>query len=277
MKTILSTILALSIFTGTAFADGTKTYDRVMESGTLRCGYYLFKPMSWINTETGKLEGLAIELWDILAKNMNLKVEWAEEVTFGNMYEGLRAGRYDAICTPTWPNAQAARAAEFSIPLFYSSINAYVRADETRLTAKNWQNALNSPDFIISAQDGSVDQHIADSRFPEAKLNSLPQGADGTQVELNVMLKKADIAFIDGNRAAQFLAKNPGTLKRINEEPLQIFPFEMAVEGGELRFKAYLDVAVQEVLNNGEMDRLLDKYEPAEGRFPRVLKAYSEK
>jgi hypothetical protein len=56
-----------------------------------------------------------------------------------------------------------------------------------------------------------------------------------------------------------------------------VFPFKVAVAAEEYRFKNHLDIALEEMLNNGEMDRILDKYDPTHVLFLRVAKPYEEK
>jgi ABC-type amino acid transport substrate-binding protein len=48
---------------------------------------------------------------------LNLKVEWTEEVGFGQMIEGLSARRYDIVGSGIWQNAARSEQADFSLPL----------------------------------------------------------------------------------------------------------------------------------------------------------------
>ena len=40
-----------------------------------------------------------------IGKTLDLKIEWTEEVGWGNIGEGLKAGRYDMACVSMWPDA----------------------------------------------------------------------------------------------------------------------------------------------------------------------------
>src|SRR5688572_21529801 len=51
-------------------------YDRVMQSGTMRCGYVIDPPGCRMDPNTKKLSGIGIETIELLGKNLNLKVEW---------------------------------------------------------------------------------------------------------------------------------------------------------------------------------------------------------
>ena len=284
IRIILSLCFLLNIIAAItaapAAADKESVYERIIRTGEIRCGYYLFKPATWIEPNSGELKGFSVDIWELLGENMGLTVKWVEEVDFSTMYEGLNTGRYDAICSPSWPNSRNARVAAFSAPLFFASINAYVRANDTRFDPNektSWQTALNRPEIKLAVQDGSVEAHIANTRFPKAAQISVPQSAPATQIEINVQTGKADATFLDANRAQQYLKHNPGSLRRLGDHPIQVFPFKIPVLASVLRFKNHLDIAIEELLNNGEIERILDQYDPDHILFARTAKPYEER
>jgi ABC-type amino acid transport substrate-binding protein len=97
--------------------------ERVLRTNTLRCGYYNFPPMMVMYDDNGKpaRKGFSNDMMEAIAQKTGLKIEWAEEVTFGNWGESLQAGRIDAVCTPVWPMrrwaARRSSPSRCSIPL----------------------------------------------------------------------------------------------------------------------------------------------------------------
>lgn len=247
-------------------------YERILRTGKIRCGYYVFPPATQIDPNSGELSGLFVDMWDILAQNMSLEVEWTEELSFGNLYEGLTMGRYDAICTPDWPSARSARVALYSVPVFFSGINVYVRQDDTRFDDDFM--ILNDPAYALSVQDGSVGEQIGALRFPVAGTVGIARDAPAAQMELNVVNGKADATFLDHNRFMLFNEAHPGALKQVNDEPVRIYSFKIAVPAGDYKLKFWLDEAVEELLHNGEMDRLVDQWELFPDSFLRVALPY---
>src|SRR5262249_13075574 len=75
-------------------------FERVTASGTLRCAYIVIPPRFVKDPQTGGFSGIAYDIVEEMAKSLNLKVDWAEEVNFGTLAEGLKTGRYDAVCFP---------------------------------------------------------------------------------------------------------------------------------------------------------------------------------
>src|SRR4051794_27914362 len=89
-------------------------FNRLLQRGTIRCGYVSNPPSCIIDPNTKKVTGIVADAMETIARSANLKLEWTEEAGFGSMVEGLRANRYDIVPCGIWPTAARAREAEFS-------------------------------------------------------------------------------------------------------------------------------------------------------------------
>jgi polar amino acid transport system substrate-binding protein len=234
-------------------------YDRVISSGIIRCGYVPYPPGLIKDPNTGKITGVFADAIEEAATNLGLKVQWTEEVGWGSMIEGLNAGRYDLVCSPVWANSTRAKVADFTSPLFYSGIDAYVRTGDTRFSQS--LAPANSSGIRISTIDGEMSAIIAAQEFPNAQTVSLPQTADDSQLLLNLVDGKADITFVEPYIADQFLKSHPGSVTNITpNDPVRVFPNTMMLAKGDVRLQSMMDVALSELVNSGEIDRLLAKY-----------------
>lgn len=276
---LLFALLALGFTSGcTSVEKGSLSskdclYDRVMASGKIRCGYFLFPPYSIKDPQTGKLSGIFVDTIEEAAKNLGLSVEWSEEVGYGSMVEGIKTGRYDLVPSGVWPNANRARYADFSVPLFYSGIVVYARADDNRFNS-NFK-AINAKTVTISTIDGTVQDAMAHKDFPEAKVLSHPEMSDASQILLDVTSHKADVTFIEPGLAAIFLKSHPGSVKDVSPaKPLGVVGNTMMFKLGEPSFKSMLNTALSELINTGVVDKLIDKYEPGRGAYYRVSRPY---
>jgi ABC-type amino acid transport substrate-binding protein len=200
-------------------------------------------------------------------------MEWAEEVTFGNMFEGLKSSRYDAICTPTWPDGHTARAAEFSTSWFYAGIIPVVRANETRFTSNL---DFNHPDVRIVVQEGNSLQTLANTLFPQAKKVVLSPSADANEMEQLLLSNKADVMFGDMNRYYQFNTANPGKIKALDLPPVQLNPFKMAVAKGEHTLSTFLSENIEALIHNGTMKQIILKQQPMPKTFLPTAQPYSD-
>ena len=235
-------------------------YERVIRTGKIRAGYAVYYPLCIKDPNTGKLSGIGVEALQLVAKKLGLEVEFNEEVGWGNMIEGLRAGRYDVMASTVWPIPSRAKQAAFSKPLLYSPVYLYSRKGDTRFTGH--QESINCKQVTISTVDGEAAQAIADSDFPQASRLSMPQMTDIAQNFLNLTSHKADIAIADPEFALKFLQNNPGSIQNISgDKPIRVSPNCWIFNRGEFEFKSMIDTVIEEVVNSGAMDRIINKYE----------------
>jgi polar amino acid transport system substrate-binding protein len=259
---------------GTTSGTGQQTvYDRVMKSGTIRAAYLSYPPACMKDTKTGKLSGIFVETLEKAAENVGLKVEWTEEVGWGSQIEGLQADRYDIIGSPVWANPTRGKVAGLSIPVYYSGIGIYVRQNENRFTSD--YNTINSSNVKIATIDGETGDLIARSQFPQAQRNSLPQTTDISQLFLELTGNKADVMFAEPYFAYQFLQSNPNSVKNIaTDKPIRTLGNVYMFKRDQGEFKQMLDVAIEDLINSGYVDQLINKYEPAPNTFYRVAQPY---
>lgn len=246
---------------------------QIMKRGVIRVGYVIYPPSLIKDPNTGKLSGIFYDALNAAGTNLGLKVEWVEEVGWGSMIEGLRAGRYDMIGNPVWSSSARATKAEFTIPLTYSLISAYVRTGDHRFD--NDFSAIDSPNVRISVIDGEISGTIAKQQFPSAKITSLPQLASISDSLLNVSTGKADIVFVEPYFANAFLKNNPGKIREAQPgNPIRVNGNTMVVPEGEFAFKSMLDTAIQEELNSGYIEQLVKKYETEKNSFYPIAKPF---
>jgi ABC-type amino acid transport substrate-binding protein len=252
------------------------TYDRVIKSRVIRCGYDIWPPIIIQDLNTTKLSGIFYDYMEFIGRNLSLKIEWVSGTTYANYFEELDYGRIDAMCAGVWPIGTAIAAVDFTDPLYYIAINAYVRDGDTRFDPK--LSILNNPTFTIADIDGLVPARIAAQDFPNAKTLSLPQTTPASDMLLSVANGKADITFTDALTAGDFVKNNPGKLRQVPlTNPVRIFGNTIAVGKGNEAFLRMLNNATQELQNSGAVDRILDQYEPYPNSFQRIAKPYNLK
>lgn len=270
MRKILLSLL-LIIISIPAWAEENKkesAFERVMRTNTIRCGYYVFPPVTYRDPNTGELSGFTIDMMNEIGKRSGLKIEWTEETNFVNWTESMKVKRFDVACTPNWPDSPLGRVVSFSIPMFYAGIYPMVRSDDIRFQREK----LTSKDFNLSqitfatVEGDSIDSIIR-THFPKVKVNTLPKSSGDSSIVLEILTGKADVILTDSNGKIEFDKAHKGKLKFIDSiEPIKLQPFVLAVDRQELILKDFLDNAIHDLINDGTMDRLLSKWEPEPGK-----------
>ena len=79
-----------------------------------------------------------------------------------------------------------------------------------------------------------------------------------SQTLLEVSSKKADVTFVEPIVASEFLEKNPNSIREVKAvKPLRVFPNSMMLPKNEEDFKSSLNIAIDELINNGFVDRVI--------------------
>jgi polar amino acid transport system substrate-binding protein len=249
-------------------------FKRIKRDGLIRAGYVSNPPSCAVDPNTGKVGGIFVDAMEEIASNAGLKIKWVEEVGFGSMIEGLNVGRYDMVPCAIWPTSARAKYAAFSHPLFYSGVGAYVRAGDHRFDHD--LEALNNPSIKIATIDGEMAAAIASSDFPKAQQVALPQLSDISTMLLNVKDGKADATFVEKYFAEEFLKNNPGSIKRVGDKLVRVFPDTVLVKLGDEELLGFLNTAIEGIDNQGVIRRLLKKYEPSPGTYLPLTPPYQE-
>ena len=279
---ILSLVIAVSALASVLISgksDGPReikqetAFERVLRTNTLRCGYIVYPPETIKDPNTGKLTGTVVETTEEVGRKLGLKVEWTAEVGFQDKFEGLKTGRYDALCSGLREDPAYAKAALFSAPLMYGTTYVFVRVEDHRFDSS--LNAINTPDVRIAQIDGEGAQVVATENFPKASGYFLPPMSNISEVLIAVATKKADVAFLQIAPGRGFMEHNPGKLKVLNQRPVRtwIQPL-MTFSHGEHDLKYMIDATLRELHENGFVERVLRKYDPHLDSYLLVAKPY---
>lgn len=241
------------------------TYESVIRTKTLRCGYTPYS-VALFKDDKGELQGIYKDLMDEIAKLLDLKIEWVEEVGWGEQIAGLNTGRYDMLCSPANMTGPRARAADFVTPFYYSPVYAWAREGDTRFTSNFKENLkrANSNDIKIATIDGEQSESQAKQFFPKANLLSAPQSSPFTTMFMNVAQKKADLTIAEPVAVREFTEKNPDQkLVAINlDNPLILAVNIMMVKNTDTQLKAMISNAITILIANGVIDQIIHKWEP---------------
>lgn len=236
-------------------------YDRIMKTGTIRCGYVVWAPYLLKDPNTGAMSGLSLDYMNAIAKELDLKLEWTEEVGWGTFQEGLNTGRYDLMCVPVWQSGQRAKLALLSRPLFYNTLMAYSRADDHRFDTS--LESANMPDVRIVVQDGDVTQAVRQMIFPRATEMAQPQNNDGSLYLMNVASNKADIVLASPTAVSLYNQNADVKLHSIaGGTAIRRFGNSLAMKQGEFALKAMLDATIEAVNTSGEAAHIVASYAP---------------
>lgn len=268
-KYLLILLLILSVNPALA----GETFDRVMKSQTIRCGYFLWPPFLSKDVNTGAFSGVYYDIIEEMAKQLSLKVEWSDEVAFDSMLTGF--DRYDMICGPLTPAPARARAADFTTDIAYGAYYLYTKEGDMRFD--NNFTAIDDPAIKVAVLDGEFGQIVAREDFPKAEqvpVNVL--AAANATLMMTLASGKADISIIDAISANDFMKANPGKIRQVRGGPVRLLSISLAIPQDDYRFKRMLDIALQNLHDTGFIERLLKRYNISKDAIVPVASSYKQ-
>lgn len=266
---LLGLLFSLAAVQPACAAEKESAFDRVMRTNTLRCSYVILPPQFILDPKTGQFSGVAYDVVTEIANRLHLKVEWTEQVNFATVGEGMKAGRYDAFCLTTYRWSNLARVFDYTNPIFYSTTDAYTRGGDNRFD--NNLNAINDNKIKIASIDGEGAETIRNEDFPAAQLVTMPQDTPISMLLETVATGKADVAFTNPLIVMPYALAKPGTVKRVpSRYPIRAYAHALAFGKGEQEMVSTFNIVLDEMLNSGVIDKILDKYEKIPDSFIRV-------
>jgi polar amino acid transport system substrate-binding protein len=242
------------------------TYERVMRTQTLRCGYVPFVPNMIKDPNTGAMSGIDYEVAEAVGKKLGLKIVWAEESGWATMVPSLNTSKFDALCDADWVSPDVAKEAYYARPYYYQPLFVAVRANDGRFDQN--LDALNAPEVSIASMDGDNPRFIAEEDFSKAKIFTLPDMAGESMVLESVGTGKADATFVDAASFGDYNAHNPNKIKLVQlNNPVRIYPVGFVLPMGDDRLRAMINAAFDELIYSGQVDKILKRYEQYPNSF----------
>ncbi len=236
------------------------TYDRVLRTNTIRCGYSSWAPLFSVDAKTGAKSGIFYDLMEEAAKRLELKIEWTEEIGWGSVVESVKTGRVDMACAGYWPSPARIKNLQTTVPQIYAPMYVYVRESETRNFVA--PEVLNNAQYAVTTIDGSAETQIVAKRFTASQNLKLPELSTSADAIQNLLTNKSDFLVLDAGTANEYIAANPGKIKQLfPDKPMVIFPTAMLVPAKDMAFKGMLDNILLDIEHDGTLDAILKKYD----------------
>lgn len=127
-------LLAAGVTAVSAFAAGgahaADLIDTVKERGTLIVGVEgTYPPFNYVDTKTGELDGFDIEVSQLIADKLGVKVQFVK-TEWSAILAGLSSGKFDVIVNQVGITPERQKTFDFSVPYVASSPQLILRKDD---------------------------------------------------------------------------------------------------------------------------------------------------
>jgi len=229
---------------------------KIKKGETLNVGFSQTPAWFYKDPKSGELQGIYKDLVDLLAKDLEMKVNFVE-VTFANSTVGLRKGDYDLFGSSLVYTVPRGLVCNYIGPIWSKGSLGIVHKDD----AKRFTSFadLNRPDVTFSVNAGASEEQRIPLLFPKAKMIAVA-GQQAMAAE-PVRTRRATV-YVTGDLDAIAFAKRNASWAQIVDEkhPFDKRPNTWAIRHGDEPWKNFLDMWSTYVIVNGLVQALYDEY-----------------
>ena len=230
----------------------------------------IIRPLLFFDPNTHAVSGIMVDITAKIAEVTGWKIDWSSETAYPTMAQDMAQGKFDVFCGGSWPIAFSEKRQWWAGPLFYSGIAAFARSDDKRFGTNFDLGKLNDPTYSISVIDGVAVDRARAMEFPRATVVSLPNTSTYGDMITQIVGHKADVVLIELETAYQYMAKNPGKIKHIGgDKPIRLYGMGYEFPYNAPRLRNVFETAMHEIVDGGDVDHILKKYEEVPGMFYR--------
>ncbi len=228
--------------------------DQIQKRGVLKVGMFLqYPPTEYRDPKTKEPKGLEVDISNLLAKDLNVKLEIID-MEWDAIIPGLLAKKYDVII------ASMSRKPSRNLAIAITSNNledyaimGLVRPNDKRSKIEDF----NKKGVVITALLGGITEHAARKFFPKATIKPMQQ----MPAILEVVSRRADMIVNENVFAYNYLRQNPGKLKLVFEDnPLSHEPSAIGLRKGDQILLNWLDNWIQYQWDNHIIQPLVEKW-----------------
>ncbi len=213
-----------------------------------------YEPFEYM--EDGEFKGFDVELAAAIADKLGLEVQY-ESVDFDSILPGISSGtKYDVGVASITVTPAREKEVDFTDSYYMDDQAIVTMADDTTITADNYEDVLNDSATKIAVQSGSTAESFAKENFPNATIVPFK---DATDCFAAVQSDQADAVVTNRSMAAQMVADaytNEHVIKQIStgEE------YAIAVSKDNPGLTKKINEALKELTEDGTIDELMTKY-----------------
>lgn len=224
--------------------------DRIQSKGRIVVGTQVpYPPFENINATTDKLEGIDIEIMEYVAAKLGVTIKW-KTMDFDPLFAAVQTGQLDCAISSITITAERDLINDFSIPYYVANQAVLVRDTSTIATLEDLNNSK------LVTQTGTTGQWWVDENL--SPLSNTPL-SDVPAAVLGVNNGQYDAFIVDTPVATKYANDTSYNLK-VAFVIYTLESYGILLPQDEPELKAAVDAAIAEMISDGTLDEILNKW-----------------
>lgn len=240
-------IAALSLFFLMSGAVSAGTLDEISKRGEIRIAVQTQgAPFSFVD-KNGKRTGSSIELCELIAEEMGVKIKFLN-YDWDGLIPALLSGKADMLAADMTPTLKRAMKISFVDPYMYTGSVVFVKQDSPIKSMEDVRKAGTKLAVLL----GSTGETDAKNAFPEAQLKTYKGGGP---ILLNAVIAgHTDAGVNDGSAVRGQAASFPPNSVRILDGQLSKSPLSFAVRYDSPDLRDWLNLFFLHINLDGRLE-----------------------
>ena len=213
-----------------------------------------YQPMSYLDPETGKYEGIDAELAEDLAASLNVELEYVE-TSWPTLMEDTLTNKFDlAICGVTITDARKQEALMSEGYMINGKTILCRKEDADKYTSLE---AINKPEVRVMVNPGGLNEKFARENLKDVTLiiHDVNQ-----EIPSLIASGEADIMITEVAEAGYYVRKDARLAAPLYLEPFTDGQIGILMPKGSEDLLDYVNLFLKEEKENGRIDELMGKY-----------------
>jgi polar amino acid transport system substrate-binding protein len=206
--------------------------------------------------EDGKVVGIDAEIAAAIAEKLGMDLE-IQDMEFKAIIPAVTEGKIDIGMAGMTVTAERLQSVNFSVT-YATGIQAIIVKEGSPITSVDDLYAEGAS-WTIGVQDSTTGDIYCTDDFGEDRVSKFPVGADAVEA---LKTGKVDCVIIDNEPAKAYVAANEGLVILDSKYAEEDYAIAIALDNTELLDK--INGALQELIDNGTVAKIIAKYIPAE-------------
>lgn len=227
-------------------SDANATNDNVLTMATNA----EFPPYEYY--EGGKVVGIDAEIAQLIADDLGMTLEIVD-IDFDSVIPGVQSGKYDMGMAGLTVDETRLKQVNFSTS-YATGVQAIIVPEDSDI--KSVDDLAGKKIGVQTSTTGDI---YATDDFGEDAVTKYQNGAVAVQA---LIAGKVDCVIIDNEPAKSYVAANEGLKVLDTEYTVEDYAICFAKDNTELQEK--VNASLEKLIANGEVQKIIDKYIPAE-------------
>jgi len=205
--------------------------------------------------EGGEIVGIDAEVAAAIAEKLGLELR-IDDMDFNSVIAAVVAGRADIGMAGMTVTEDRLESVDFTVS-YATGVQVIIVRDDSPITSAD-DLFEEGAHFIIGVQESTTGDIYASEDLEDEGLATIQRYRRGTDAVQSLLVGRVDLVIIDNEPAKAFVEINPG-LKILDTE-FAIEDYAIAVSKENPGLREAIDEALSELIANGTVQRIVDKY-----------------